>query len=519
MTGRILSLALLMPILSSCSPRTFHAEVRQAEANPYVRDAQTLLRILDENYGDIVAWKKEHHLLAADPAAEREAFWVRVETLSADSPPDAFFDAAASLVSSFSDGHLAILRPDRGVYEVGFDIEFLKGEGRIGRVFQRDSYQRLAGARVLEVDGVPAAEAARRRLPAMRFGRSVASERAAWTFNFRQTMFDAVPSENLKLKILPVGSAHAETLTIPWTRQPPGAPANRARPVHFSGCRELASRLGIEVGDFKRSVGADFMEGLMVLHLSSFDHYPDQAGYHQILCGMEQVVAEANENPFIKALVLDLYDNTGGNPDLAYQVLARLSPRPFSGVGVRVAHSPLALATIRYNERNGHLVPPFLARLKEELEKLEQGRGGWSSEFRWEPGGLVEPVGPSLRKPWAVVIGPRCMSVCEIFASIVKDQSLAPVWGEPSMGAGAPTVTVPAAALHPDGSETGAPLFESGMTLALPFGATFRTNPLHEPIEGHPVVPDVALPQDSAVPVDGQDLFGSIFMQASGWLN
>lgn len=80
-----------------------------------------------------------------------------------------------------------------------------------------------------------------------------------------------------------------------------------------------------------------------------------------------------------------------------------------------------------------------------------------------------------------VLTGPKCQSACDQFAAIMKDNGIARIIGQPTMGASSPfRGTIPVKLMN-----------GSTFKLMLTVGETLR--PSGQPIEGHPVTPDTTI--------------------------
>lgn len=129
-----------------------------------------------------------------------------------------------------------------------------------------------------------------------------------------------------------------------------------------------------------------------------------------------------------RGLIVDLRENEGGN-DCGDLLLARLSERQI----VR----PRARRLVRYRQTPAAL-NPYLDTWDDSFRDWGGQAVSYDDRFlrltRWEDDGTIEPAGPTIKVPMAVLISPQNSSATFQFAELVKASGLGTLIGETTGG-------------------------------------------------------------------------------------
>lgn len=144
------------------------------------------------------------------------------------------------------------------------------------------------------------------------------------------------------------------------------------------------------------------------------------------------------------ALVVDVMRNPGGDVCLAEDILKRLSPRDFQGASAEVRVDWSDIFQVNYALANADffgLDDDTIAQLKlyqTEYQKAFYGQGGGRTPALplCASTATRSAVANAYTKPVLVLVDEMSASSADIFAAMVQDNHIAPLFGYRSMGAG-----------------------------------------------------------------------------------
>jgi carboxyl-terminal processing protease len=281
-----------------------------------------------------------------------------------------YYRVLMKLCARLGDGHTSINVPGelfgRMYSRPAIDTRLIDGQVCIVRVLD-DSLDLRPGLEILRIDGVPVHEYARARVAPYH---SASTPQGAEVGTYSFYLLCGAPEEPVELELRATEGTTTE-VSLPRTYH-----------------RILSYTAPIE---FRALPG-----GIGCLTVNTF-------GDRSIIAAFDSLFAAVGET---RALVIDLRQNTGGNGDIGYDLLARFTDAPFRTTRGRVRPYS-AFARARGEPQTWQEIPPA----------------------EWPPAGAV-----FYAKPVAVLIGPQTGSAAEDFCAAFAGMKRGPLVGMPTAG-------------------------------------------------------------------------------------
>jgi hypothetical protein len=416
------------------------------------------------------------------PLARLDACVAGERAIAREEEPLRFYDRVRTCLSGFQDGHLIVTTPVR-LPQVALGVELRRAGGKLVVGAREPALRALDGdavvdalpfgAEVVEVDGVPIADAVAalaREVPgssqAARVARAVeALTRRDFAYPSRRvaTLGVALPGGARRAVEVPwwispgaeghpVAGGWARRTALPTTRRfawfedalrprkgaaVEGAPA-WAPVVPEAAARALTEyvddggRVAVRLGAVERGVGQPFCYVQILSFHSQGLTGPD--GRHRFTAPITEFVGRCAAQR--RDVVLDLRHNEGGFLDHSTHIAEALSPRG--------APEPPSALLLRATERNEAVYRERAAAVERDddvlaphhvLDAIRAARQGGQA---LTPAFVTGASPPAEGFPGKVVAltSPACMSACDRLAALLKASGRAVLVGGPTEGAG-----------------------------------------------------------------------------------